>query len=429
MLTALVAALLFCFVINVPIGFALAVASVACVLASGTMPPIVVPQRMIAGADSFPLMAIPFFMLAGTIMERGGVSRRIVNLASSLVGHVSGGLASVSILACTFFAAISGSTPATAAAVGKLTIPEMEERGYAKDYASAVVASAACLGVIIPPSITMVVFGVVANVSIGKLLIGGIIPGLFLSLLLVITNYLLTKRKAIPTEKKQTWGERWKYLADAFWGLMMPVIILGGIMTGVFTPTESAAIAVVYGLLVSCFVYKELTLKDLIPVFYKASLGSAMIMVLIAAASPFGWLMTILQVPQATSRAMLALTTNWAILYVLMLLCYLALGCFMETGAIILLVVPIFAPIAQQVGIDLVQFGVVTVISLAIGMATPPVGISLFATCGVSGVAIDKLSKQVIPFLAVLIGGMFFLAFVPIVSTFLPDLLMPVGGK
>jgi C4-dicarboxylate transporter DctM subunit len=210
MMTALIASLLFCFVINVPIGFALAVAAAAGVLASGTMPPIMVPQRMVAGADSFPLMAIPFFMLAGTIMETGGVSRRIVNLATSLVGHVSGGLASVSILACTFFAAISGSTPATAAAVGKLTIPEMVQRGYRLDYASAVVASAACLGVIIPPSITMVVFGVVANVSVGKLLIGGIIPGLFLSLLLIAANYLLTKKKAIPTERKRNWTERWK---------------------------------------------------------------------------------------------------------------------------------------------------------------------------------------------------------------------------
>jgi C4-dicarboxylate transporter DctM subunit len=428
-MTALIATLLFCFVINVPIGFALAVAAAVCVLVSGSMPPIMVPQRMVAGADSFPLMAIPFFMLAGTIMETGGVSRRIVNLATSLVGHVSGGLASVSILACTFFAAISGSTPATAAAVGKLTIPEMVQRGYRLDYASAVVASAACLGVIIPPSITMVVFGVVANVSVGKLLIGGIIPGLFLSLLLILTNYLLTKKKAIPTERKRNWGERWKEFVESVWGLMMPVIILGGIMTGVFTPTESAAIAVVYGLLVSCFVYKELELKDLIPIFFRASLNSAMIMLLIAAAAPFGWLMTILQLPQQASQALLTLTSNQSILYALMLVAYLILGCFMETGAIILLVVPIFAPIAQQVGIDLVQFGVVTVISLAIGMATPPVGIALFATCGVSGVSIGPLCRQVIPFLAVLLFGMFFLAFVPILSTFLPDLLMPVGGR
>jgi C4-dicarboxylate transporter DctM subunit len=424
MMTALLATLLFCFIINVPIGFALAVAAAAGVLASGTMPPIMVPQRMVAGADSFPLMAIPFFMLAGTIMETGGVSRRIVNLATSLVGHISGGLAAVSILACTFFAAISGSTPATAAAVGKLTIPEMVQRGYHLDYASAVVASAACLGVIIPPSITMVVFGVVANVSVGKLLIGGIIPGLFLAALLIVTNFFLTKRMGIPTERKRNWSERGKEFAESVWGLMMPVIILGGIMSGVFTPTESAAIAVVYGLFVSLFIYKELNYRDLVRIFYKASLSSAMIMLLIAAAAPFGWLMTILQIPQHTSQALLSLTNNQAILYVLMLVAYFILGCFMETGAIILLVVPIFAPIAQRVGIDLVQFGVVTVISLAVGMTTPPVGISLFATCGVSGVSIGPLCRKVLPFLAMLLFGTFFLAFVPILSTWLPDLVM-----
>jgi C4-dicarboxylate transporter DctM subunit len=424
MMAALLFTLLFCFVINVPIGFALSAAAAAGVLASGTMPPIMVPQRMVAGADSFPLMAIPFFMLAGTIMETGGVSRRIVNLATSLVGHISGGLAAVSILACTFFAAISGSTPATAAAVGKLTIPEMVQRGYRLDYASAVVASAACLGVIIPPSITMVVFGVVANVSVGKLLIGGIIPGLILSAMLIVTNFFLTKRMGIPTERQRNWGERGKEFVDSIWGLMMPVIILGGIMTGVFTPTESAAIAVVYGLYVSLFVYKELKYKDLVTIFYKASLSSAMIMLLIASAAPFGWLMTILQIPQQTSAAMLTLTTNQNLLYLLMLIAYLILGCFMETGAIILLVVPIFAPIAQQVGIDLVQFGVVTVISLAIGMATPPVGISLFATCGVSGISIGPLCRQIVPFLITLIVGLLFLAFVPILSTWLPDLVM-----
>jgi C4-dicarboxylate transporter DctM subunit len=424
MLITLIGTLLFCFIINVPIGFSLAVASLACVLASGSIPVMVIPQRMVAGADSFPLMAIPFFMLAGTIMERGGVSRRIVNLANNLVGHISGGLSAVSILACTFFAAISGSTPATAAAVGSLTIPEMVQRGYDRKYASAVVASSACLGVIIPPSITMVVFGVVANVSIGKLLIGGIIPGCFLSLLLLCVNYLLTKKRGYPVADRHSWAARGKSFLDAFWALMMPVIILGGIMTGVFTPTESAAIAVIYGLIIGFFVYGELQVKDLIPVFYKAALNSAMVMLLIAAASPFGWLMTILQLPQQASHALLELTTNQSALYVLMLICYLILGTFMETGAIILLVVPIFGPIAQQVGIDMVQFGVVTVISLAIGMVTPPVGISLFAVSSISGVSLDQLSRQVLPFLGILIAGMFVLAFVPILSTFLPNLLM-----
>ena len=380
MLSALIISLVVCFIANVPIGFSLGIASLASLIASGSMPIVLIPQRMVAGANSFPLLAIPFFMLAGAIMERGGVSKRIVSLASTLVGHITGGLAAVSIVACTF-AAISGSTPATAAAVGSLTIPEMEKRGYDKSYASAVVAAAACLGVIIPPSITMVVFGTVANVSVGQLLIGGIIPGIFLSLLLLGMNRIQSKRLGYPTEEKKSWTDRKTSFVEAIWGLLMPVIILGGIMTGIFTPTESAAIAVVYGLFVSCFIYKELTWKDIMPIFYKAALNSAMIMILIAAANPFGWLMTIKQVPQLFSSAILGFSTNPIVIYALMLIIYLILGTFMETAAIILLVVPIFAPIASQLGFDMVQFGVVTVISLAIGMATPPVGIS-FATCG-----------------------------------------------
>ncbi|MDD2379361.1 TRAP transporter large permease [Aminobacterium sp. EBM-42] len=399
------------------------IASLASLIASGSMPIVLIPQRMVAGANSFPLLAIPFFMLAGAIMERGGVSKRIVSLASTLVGHITGGLAAVSIVACTFFAAISGSTPATAAAVGSLTIPEMEKRGYDKSYASAVVAAAACLGVIIPPSITMVVFGTVANVSVGQLLIGGIIPGIFLSLLLLGMNRIQSKRLGYPTEEKKSWTERKISFVEAIWGLLMPVIILGGIMTGIFTPTESAAIAVVYGLFVSCFIYKELTWKDIMPIFYKAALNSAMIMILIAAANPFGWLMTIKQVPQLFSSAILGFSTNPIVIYALMLIIYLILGTFMETAAIILLVVPIFAPIASQLGFDMVQFGVVTVISLAIGMATPPVGISLFATCAISDISIGQITVKVIPFLLVLVLGLFILAYVPAITTFLPSLL------
>jgi len=363
-------------------------------------------------------------MLAGAIMERGGVSRRIVELASTLVGHVRGGLAAVSILGCTFFAAISGSTPATAAAIGNLTIPEMEKRGYERSYAAAVVAAAACLGVIIPPSITMVIFGVTANVSVGKLLIGGIVPGCFLSVLLLFMNRYMSGKLGYPTEERHSWKERLRTLADASWGLMMPIIILGGIMSGVFTPTESSAIAVVYGLIVGFFVYRELTLKDLVPIFYKASLNSAMIMLLIAAANPFGWLMTVEQVPTIVSHSILSFSTNKYVIYFLMLVIYLILGTFMETAAIILLIVPVFAPIAEQVGIDLVQFGVITVISLAIGMATPPVGISLFACCSIANVNMGEITKKILPFLIVMILGLLFLAYVPIITTFLPNLLM-----
>jgi C4-dicarboxylate transporter DctM subunit len=423
MLFALVATLLIAFIINIPIGFALGIAALTSLVVSGTMPIEMIPQRMVAGVNSFPLLAIPLFMLVGAIMERGGISRRIVHLASALLGHITGGLAAVSILACTFFAAISGSAPGTAAAVGELTIPEMEKRGYSKSYASAVVASASCLGVIIPPSITFIIFGIVANVSIGQLFVAAIIPGLFLALLLIVVNLIRSRQLGYPTEAKCSWKERWKPFVDSAWGLLLPIIILGGIMSGAFTPTESAAIAVVYGLVISFFVYKELKLSDLVPVFYKASLNSAMIMLLIAAASPFGWVMIVEQVPQMASSAVLGISSNMYIILMLMIIMYLILGTFMETSAIILLAVPIFAPIAQQLGIDMVHFGVVTVVALAIGMATPPVGITLFATCGIAGISIGEITRKILPFLIALIIGLLILAYVPILSTFLPDLL------
>lgn len=423
MLTILLVFLVVCFMINIPIGFAMGIAALASLVASGMMPIEMLPQRMVAGINSFPLLAIPLFMMAGAIMERGGISKRIVELASALVGHFKGGLAAVSVMACTFFASISGSAPGTAAAVGELTIPEMVKRGYSKSYASSVVASASCLGVVIPPSITFILFGIVADVSIGKLFVAGILPGVLLASALISVSILRSHQLGYPAEKKQSWRQRWGKLINSFWGILMPVIILGGIMTGAFTPTESAGIAVIYGLVVSVFIYKELGWKDIIPVFYKASLNSAMIVLLIAVASPFGWIMTIEQVPQMASSTILGLSTNVYLILMLMILLYLILGTFMETGAIILLVVPIFTPIAQQLGIDMVHFGVITVVALAIGMATPPVGITLFATCSISGVSIGQLSRMVVPFLLALIGCLLLISFVPAISTFLPGLM------
>lgn len=423
MLTVLLTLLVICFMINIPIGFAMGIAALGSLVASGMMPIEMLPQRMVAGINSFPLLAIPLFMMAGAIMERGGISKRIVELASSLVGHFKGGLAAVSVMACTFFASISGSAPGTAAAVGELTIPEMVKRGYSVPYASSVVASASCLGVVIPPSITFILFGIVADVSIGKLFIAGILPGALLACSLIGISIFRSHQLGYPAEEKQSWPQRWQKLLNSFWGVLMPVIILGGIMTGAFTPTESAGIAVIYGLLVSMFIYKELSWKDIIPVFYKASLNSAMIVLLIAVASPFGWIMIIEQVPQMASSTILGLSTNVYLILLLMILLYLILGTFMETGAIILLVVPIFTPIAQQLGIDMVHFGVITVVALAIGMATPPVGITLFATCSISGVSIGQLSRMVVPFLLALISCLLLIAFVPAISTFLPGLM------
>ena len=423
MLGVLFGVLIFCFMINVPISLSLGIASIACLLSEGGQL-VLIPQRMVAGINSFPLMAIPFFMMAGTIMERGGVSRRIVNFADTLVGHLKGGLAAVSILACTFFAAISGSTPATAAAVGGLTIPEMKKRGYDDSYSSAVVAASSCLGVIIPPSIPMVLFGTTAGISVGKLLIGGIVPGIFLSLILLVLNWVMSKKYGYPTEARRSFREILHAFREAIWALLMPLIILGGIMSGVFTPTESSCVAVVYGLFVGFFVYKELKPSDLVPLLYKSAVSSAMIMLLIGLANPFGWLMTAKQVPVIVSSAFLAISHDPMVLYVLILILYLILGTFMETSAIILLVVPVVMPIMQNVGVDPIQFGVISVIALAIGMLTPPLGVALFTTCGISKVPMSEIIRKVWPFLLGLIAGLFILAAIPQITTFLPNMLL-----
>lgn len=425
MLQVLLITVIACFVLNVPVAFSLGIASVASLLFGGNAAQLlVIPQRMVASMNSFPLLAIIYFMVAGAVMELGGVSKRIINLASALVGHIKGGLAAASIISCAVFAAISGSTPATAAAIGSICIPEMTKRKYPADYSSAVIASAACLGVIIPPSITMVVFASTANTSVGKVLIGGIIPGILLAVLLCVANYLFCRRAGYETEIKQSWHDVWVCFKDAIWALLMPVIILGGIMSGAFTPTESAAIAIFYGLFVGFFVYKELKLKDLVPLFYKAALNSAMIMILIGTAGPFGWLMTTMNVPSIVSNALLSLSTNPTIIFLLIMLIYLILGTFMETAAIIMLTVPILAPIVASLGIDMVHYGVCGVVALAIGMATPPVGISLFATCGISKVSMGQISSKIWPFLGVMVLGLFLMVIFPEIVTFLPNILM-----
>ena len=423
-MTILCITLLICFLLNVPIAFSLAISTAVALLASGSSNMSTVPQMMVAGINSFALLAIPFFMMAGTIIERGGVSKLIISFADTLIGHIRGGLGAVTVVSCAFFAAISGSTPATAAAIGGLMIPEMKKRGYDDDYSSAIVASASCLGVIIPPSIPMVVFGVTAGVSVGKLLLGGFIPGIFLAFLLILTNYFLSKKYNFPTGTKKSFKEIWLAFKNAIWALLMPVIIMGGILGGIFTPTESACVAVIYGIFVGLFVYKELRLKDLIDLAYKAALGSAMVMLLIACSKPLGWLLTSEQIPRIVSSFVLSLSANKYIIYVLVMVVLLFLGCLMETSSIILLTVPILQPIMVGLGVDMIHFGVICVVNLAIGMLTPPVGVALFTTAGISKVTMGQIIHKVWPMLFVLILGMFIMVFFPSIVTFLPELLM-----
>lgn len=425
MLKVLFITVLICFVINMPIGYALGMASVTALFTSGNgaAAMLMIPQRIVAGMNSFPLLAIVYFMIAGAVMELGGVSKRIINLASAFVGHKKGGVASAAVISCAIFAAISGSTPATAAAIGSITIPEMNKRGYPADYSSAVVASSACLGVIIPPSITMVIFANTCNTSVGQGLIAGIIPGIIMCAALCFTNWLFCRKAGYQVEPKCTKKEVWAACKDAVWAILMPVIILGGIMTGVFTPTESAAIAILYGIIVGLFIYRELDFKHLPELFYKASLNSAMIMLLIGCSSPFGYLMTTNKVPQMFSNFILGISDNYYVVYSLVLLVFLILGTFMETASIVMLSVPIMYPIMQAIGADMVHFACVGVISLAIGMATPPVGVSLFATCGISKVTMGQISKKVWPFLLVMIACLLLFMAVPQICTFLPNLM------
>ena len=424
MLPALFITVVICLVINMPIGYALGIASAAALVFTGnTAQMLMIPQRIVAGMNSFPLLAIAYFMIAGAVMELGGVSKRIISLASAFVGHKKGGVASAAVISCAIFAAISGSTPATAAAIGSITIPEMEKRGYPKDYSSAVVASSACLGVIIPPSITMVIFANTCGTSVGKGLIAGIVPGVLLAAALCFTNWLFCRKAGYEVEPKATKKEVLFACKDSIWAILMPVIILGGIMTGFFTPTESAAIAIAYGILVGLFVYRELKVSDLPRLFYTAALNSAMIMVLIGCSSPFGYIMTTNKVPQIVSSFILGISDNYYIVYALVLIIFLLLGTFMETASIIMLTVPILTPIMNAIGADLVHFACVGVIALAIGMATPPVGISLFATCGISKVTMAEISKKVWPFLGVMVLCLFLFMAFPGLCTFLPNLM------
>ena len=427
MLKYLFITLIICLVINLPIGYALGVASAMAFTFGSNMTGAVIAQRIFAGMNSFTLLAIPYFMVAGAVMELGGVSRRIINLASAFVGHKKGGVANAAIISCAIFAAISGSTPATAAAIGSICVPEMVKRHYPPDYSGAVVGSAACLGVIIPPSITMVIFASQTNTSIGRMLIGGVVPGILLCAMLCITNTIFCRKAGYETEPKCTGKQVWHACKDAFWAILTPVIILGGIMSGLATPTESATLAIAYGLIIGFFVYKELKVKDLVPLFYKAALNSAMIMLLIGCSNPFGWILTTNNVPQIVAKAILSVAHTPTAVFALCLLLFLVLGTFMETASIIMLTLPILYPIVKDLGIDMVQFGVCGVISLAIGMATPPVGISLFATCPIAKITMGQISSKVWPFLLVMIAGLFIFMFFPQICVWLPNLTMGVA--
>lgn len=409
------------FIINVPIAVALGLSAALIFIIHGDIPLLVVIQNMFNGANSFPLLAVPFFILAGKLMETGGISKRLITLASTMVGRMHGGLALVSIMACIFFAAISGSSAATAAAVGSIMIPSMVKKGYDRNFSSAIQASGGTVGVMIPPSIPLVLYGVAAGTSISDLFVAGIGPGILVGLSLMLVAYVISRKNNYEGGEKSTFVEFLKALKDSIWGLLMPVVILGGIYGGIFTPTEAAVVAAVYGLVVGLFVYKEIKWKDLTSIFSESVITTSVIMFIISTASVFGYLLTVEQIPQKISSFVLGITDNIIITLIIINVLLLIVGTFMETSAAIIILTPILAPVVALMGVDLVHFGIIMVVNLAIGMTTPPVGINLFVVSNIGNVRFEKLVRAIVPFLIIMILDVLIITFIPGLSLFLID--------
>jgi C4-dicarboxylate transporter DctM subunit len=410
-------------VMGVPIAIALGFASLLGLMASG-VPTVYLAQGSIISVDSFPLMAVPFFILAGNLMETGGLSKRLVKVANIMMGTYTGGLATVTVIACAFFAAISGSGPATVAAIGSIMIPAMIKNGYSKEFSSAVAASGGALGILIPPSIVMVVYGVVGNVSVGDLFIAGIMPGILISTVLILTGYIISKKKGYKgTGEKFDPKEFGKALKDAFWALLAPVIILGGIYGGVFTPTEAAVVAVVYGAFVGTFIYKELKGEQFYEALTKTAVTVGTVMIIIGVATTFGRLLTMYQIPHKMAVFLSGLSDNKFLILMIINLFLLFIGMFMETLATIIILTPLLLPVVTRLGIDPIHFGILLVVNSEIGFLTPPLGVNLFVASKISKISLERVTKGIIPFIVALLLAITLLTFVPEISTFLPKLL------
>ncbi len=427
MISVLLISFILLLFLGVPVAFAMAISSFVYIgvdlLNGGSLLLSTAIQRMIVGIDSFPLMAIPFFVLAGEFMNVGGITRRLVNLARALVGHLKGGMAQVNILASVFFAAMSGSSIACASIFGRMLIPVMEKDGYDKGFASSVISCAATIGPIIPPSIVMIVYGVMANVSIGRLFLGGIIPGIVMGGSLMIAAYIVAKKRNYPVYTKSGLKERVQMIREAVLPMLMPLILIGGILTGWFTPTEAAIVAALYGFLLG-ILQKEITVQDLPRIGLNTAIGSARIMFIIAAAALFGWILTLEQAPLMASQFILGVSDNVYLTLLVINIFLLILGMFMESTAIIIMTTPMFVPIISQLGIDPVFFGVMMLVNVMLGTVTVPVGVLMYVTNDIAGIGMGEYFRHVKPFYLALFGSLALIILFPILVTFIPNLLM-----
>ena len=408
--------------IGSPIAVALGVATMVTMTATTNISLTTMSTACLSGLDSFPLMAIPFFMLAGNLMKSGGISRRILDFADAVVGWVTGSVGMVTVVASMFFAALSGSSPATVTAIGGITIPEMKEEGYDPAYATAITAAAGTIGVIIPPSIPFVIYGVAAQCSISDLFLAGIIPGILIGVVLMIVNYVTAKKHGFGHTKKFHAGHLLRTLGDSIWALLVPVIILGGIYGGIFTPTESAVAAILYSIFVGVFIYHELDLKSILEAFKETALINGQTTFLVGISMAFARFLTMSQVPGTLAKGILGISNPIAILLVINLF-LLVVGCFIDNISSTVNLTPILLPIVAGIGMSPIQFGIVMTVNLAIGFITPPYGCNLFFASAISNVSVVDIAKKILPMIGVMLIVLMALTFIPALSIGILDFL------
>ncbi len=421
--------LFFCILIGMPIAISLGLSSVLAILLFGKSSLASLSLKLFDTSEHYTLMAIPFFILGGALMSTGGVAKRLVRFAVACVGHIRGGLAISAVLACTFFAAVSGSSPATVVAVGSIMIAGMVSAGYTKEFAAGVMCNAGTLGILMPPSIVMVVYCAVTEQSVGRLFLAGIIPALLLSASLMLAIYIRARMINLPAQPKASTKELIDSAKDAIWGFFLLFIIMGGIYGGVFTPTEAAAVAAVYAVLVSLFIYKDITFKNLPHVFIDASKTTVMLMFIIANAILFAHILTTERIPQLITEQITSMGLSPIVFLIIVNLILLVAGNFMEPTAILLILAPIFFPIAVALGIDPIHLGIIMVVNMEIGMITPPVGLNLFVTSGITGMSLLSVVKAAFPWLSVLLVFLVVITYFPKISTILPDMIMGPQDK
>jgi len=406
--------------LGVPIAVSIGLASYL-VLSQGHLPPVLIAQRMFAGADSFPLVAVPFFILAGDLLAKGKVSEKLVEFGDAVLGFLRGGLWLVSVAASMFFAAISGSGAATTAAVGTPLVPELKKKEYDEATSAALIAAAGTIGVVIPPSVPMVLYCVIADQSVARLFLNGFIPGVLMGLSLIGLALVKAYRDNYPRGAAFSLTNIWRTFKGAFWGLLTPAFILGGIFSGYFTPSEAAVIAVDYSLFVAVFVYRDLKWKDIYHIIVNSAVTMSVVMFIIATSSILSWVLANWQIPALIARSILALSQNKYVIIFFIDLIILIAGVFMETASALIILTPVFLPLVNQLGVNLLHFGLLVVVGLAIGMITPPVAINLYVASTVTGLSLEKISQAVAPFLLGLIAVFFLLTYLPL---FIPALIL-----